>query len=267
VTVPGGARVANAAGVPKQAYRKDDLSAGYRRDRARIAEAAASAAEAKDHRARRIAAGIVGEHGAYLVVEDCDIRTWFRRWGKKLQATTPGRLNAAIGRECEKTGGRLLRASTFATRLSQTCPCGAEVRKTLADRVHDCPHCGLVGDRDMVSAFLAALVRLTDPDDPATARLDVALARHTQILFATGLQEALPGQPQRGARPVRGRTHAAARHPSGQRASARRNTVRRHQPTRMRPCTGTTPERLIARRRRPGNGSRSDGIRSSRDDS
>jgi hypothetical protein len=39
VTVPGGARVANAAGVPKQAYRKDDLSGGYRLDRARIAEA------------------------------------------------------------------------------------------------------------------------------------------------------------------------------------------------------------------------------------
>jgi hypothetical protein len=90
VTVPGGACVANAAGVPKQAYRKDDLSAGYRLDRAQTAEAAASAAGAKDHRARRIAAGIVGAHGAHLTVEDCDIRTWFRLWGKRLQATTPG---------------------------------------------------------------------------------------------------------------------------------------------------------------------------------
>jgi hypothetical protein len=75
VTVPGGARVANAAGVPKQAYRKDDLSAGYRLDRVRIAEAAAAAAEAKDARARRIAAEIVGPHGAHLTVGDCDICT------------------------------------------------------------------------------------------------------------------------------------------------------------------------------------------------
>jgi hypothetical protein len=135
------------------------------------------------------------------------------------------------GREAEKTGGRLLRASTFATRLSQTCLCGAEVTKTLADRVHDCPACGLAGDRDFVSALLAALVQLTDPDDPATARLDTTLARHTQILFAPGLQEALSSQPQRGARPTGGRTRAAARHPSGRRASARRNTTRRHQPT------------------------------------
>jgi hypothetical protein len=217
--------------VPRQAYRTDDLSAGYRLDRARIAASAASAAEAKERRAHRIAAGIVGEHAAHLVVEDCDIRTWFRLWGKRLQATTPGRLTAAIGRECEKTGGRLLSASTFATRLSQTCLCGAEVTKTLADRVHSCPACGLTGDRDLVSALLAALVRLTDPDDPATARLDTALARNTRILFAPGLQEALPGRPQRGARPVRGRTHAAARSLPGQRAPARRNTVRQHQPT------------------------------------
>ena len=166
------------------------------------------------------------------MVEDCSIRTWFRLWGKRLQATTPGRLIAAIGREAEKTGGRLLRASTFATKLSQTCPCGAEVRKTLADRVHTCPGCGLVGDRDLVSALLAALVRLTDPDDPTTAQLDVVLARNTQILFAQGLQEALSSQPQRSARPTRGRTHAAARHrPSGRRASARRNTIHQHQPT------------------------------------
>lgn len=37
---------------------------------------------------------------------------------------------------------------------SQTCLCGAEVRKTLAIRVHECTSCGLVADRDHVSAQL-----------------------------------------------------------------------------------------------------------------
>ena len=101
VQVPGGARAANKAKVPKQAYRKDALSAGYRLNRAKLAEAAATAAAAKDHRARRTAERIVAEHGANLTVEDCDIRTWFHLWGKRLQATTPGRLIAAIGREAE----------------------------------------------------------------------------------------------------------------------------------------------------------------------
>ena len=213
VETPGGARAANKAGVPKRAYRRDSLSAGYRFNRARLAEAAATQAAAKDHRARRIAEEIISGHGANLVVEDCDIRTWYRRWGKALQATTPGRLIAAIGRECEKTGGRMLRASTFTTKLSQTCFCGEKVAKTLADRIHACPACELTGDRDKVSAALCAHVHLTDPEDPSTARLDIVQARHTQILFHEGLQEALSSQPQRGARPTRGRTHAAATKP------------------------------------------------------
>jgi hypothetical protein len=50
-TVPGGARAANAAGVPKRAYRTDNLSAGYRLGRAHLAKAAADAARARDHRA------------------------------------------------------------------------------------------------------------------------------------------------------------------------------------------------------------------------
>lgn len=233
VAMPGGARAANMAGVPEQAYRRDTLSAGYRLNRARLAEAAATAASAKDHRARRIAERIVSRHGANLTVEDCDIRVWYRLWGKALQATTPGRLITAIARECEKTGGRMLRASTFTTKLSQTCFCGERVTKTLADRVHTCPFCGLVGDRDMVSAALGAHVRHGDPDDPSTARLDTAQACNTQILFTQGLQEALSSQPQRGARPTRGRTHAAAqdRDIHGRRASARRNTTDRYRPT------------------------------------
>ncbi|MEU6654600.1 zinc ribbon domain-containing protein [Streptomyces sp. NPDC046900] len=233
VHLPAGARAANKNGVPKQAYRHDTLSAGYRLNRAKLAEAAATAAAAKDHRARRIAERIVAEHGANLVVEDCDIRTWFRLWGRALQATTPGRLIAAIGKECEKTGARLQRASTFHTKLSQTCLCGAQVRKTLSDRVHTCTACGLIADRDMVSAALGAHVRIQDPDDPSTAGLDTVQARTTQILFSSGLQEALSSQPQRGARPSRDRTHAAAHDPGipGQRASARRSAPDRFRPT------------------------------------
>ncbi|MGI5507582.1 hypothetical protein [Streptomyces sp. CA-106131] len=107
------------------------------------------------------------------------------------------------------------------------------MRKSLADRAHTCTSCGLVADRDMVSAALAAHVRLTDPDDPSTAGLDTVQARTTQILFSPGLQEALSSQPQRGGCPSRGRTHAAAHGPGipGRQASARRNTPDRHRPT------------------------------------
>ncbi|MGO4758672.1 transposase, partial [Streptomyces sp. 2MCAF27] len=153
-TVPGGARAARADGVPKQAFRRDHLSGGYRQVRARQAEAAASAAEHRRHRARAVARQIIAAHGPHLTVEDCDIRTWYRLWGKRLAQTTPGMLIAALDRECRAAGGRLARASAWSTALSQHCLCGQRVNKTLRDREHKCIACGLVGKRDLVSAAL-----------------------------------------------------------------------------------------------------------------
>ncbi|GGY12324.1 hypothetical protein [Streptomyces tanashiensis] len=191
VTAPGGARDSWIEGVPKQAFRRDRLSHGYRELRARQAEAAASAAEYRRHRARAVARDIVAAHGPRLTVEDCDIRTWYRLWGKRLSQTTPGMLISALEIECRAASGRLVRASTWSTALSQHCLCGERVIKTLRDREHKCTACGLVGKRDLVSAALAAFVDLIDPDDPKTARLDSARSRHAQITYGEGLEEAL----------------------------------------------------------------------------
>ncbi|WP_327253440.1 transposase [Streptomyces sp. NBC_01244] len=191
VTVPGGARASRSDGVPKRAFRRDRLSTEYRELRARQAEAAASAAERRRHRARLLARQIIAAHGPVLVVEDCDIRTWYRLWGKRLSQTTPGLLIAALERECTAAGGRLVRASMWSTALSQHCLCGERVKKTLRDREHKCIACGLTGKRDLVSAALASFVRFTDVDDPKTAYLDTTASQHAQITFAQGLEEAL----------------------------------------------------------------------------
>ncbi|MFE6491920.1 hypothetical protein [Streptomyces sp. NPDC057748] len=191
VTVPGGAREARSDGVPKQAFRCDRLSANYRQQRARQAEHAASIAEHRRHRARLVAREITAAHGPVLVVEDCDIRTWYRLWGKRLSQTTPGMLISALKVECEAAGGRLVRASTWSTALSQHCMCGERVCKTLRDREHKCTACGLVGKRDLVSAAPAAFVRFTDVDDPKTAFLDTTASRNAQITYAEALEEAL----------------------------------------------------------------------------
>ena len=45
-----------------------------------------------------------------------------------------------------------------------------------APHSHVCPACGLRGDRDVVSAALAACVEVIDPGDPATARVNYELA-------------------------------------------------------------------------------------------
>jgi hypothetical protein len=176
ITNPGGPRHSRADGVPLRAYRHDNLSGGYKRTRTDHATEARGAGQAKRDRAADIAARIVANHGNDITVEDCSISTWARLWGKRIALFSPGMLVDALAAECAATDGTMQRAGTRSTALSHHCLCGARVPKTLAQRIHECPQCGLHGDRDIVSAALAACVELIDPDDPRTARVDYRLA-------------------------------------------------------------------------------------------
>ena len=176
ITNPCGPRAARADGVALRAYRHDTLSGRYQRTRSDHASESRSASQAKQARADQVAAGIVAVHGNTVTVEDCRISTWARLWGKRIALFSPGMLVAALERECQAAGGTLYRAGTRSTALSQHCLCGNRVLKTLAQRTHHCPECGLHADRDVTSAILAACVDLTDPDDPRTARVDYKLA-------------------------------------------------------------------------------------------
>lgn len=121
-------------------------------------------------------------HGYQLVVEDTSIATWSAAWGRALAALSPGTLLAAIEREARPAaslargvaspGTGLTRAATWTTALSQHCPCGARVPKTIGDRMHVCTACGLRGNRDAISAILASFVVVADPGVPASARVD-----------------------------------------------------------------------------------------------
>lgn len=185
--IPMGPRKARADGVPLQGYRSDTLSISYRRERAALAADAKAAAQARNDRARRIAAEVVATHGHRLVVEDCSIAAWASSWGRAVAAFSPGMLVTAIDREARAvaaidgahawTGG-VERASTRTTALSQHCPCGARVGKVLADRVHRCSACGLAGDRDDVAAVLASFVVLAVRGEPASARVDYAASTY-----------------------------------------------------------------------------------------
>jgi transposase len=176
VSNPGGSRQARADGVPLRAYRHDTLSGRYRRTRCDHAAEARRTSQAKQARAAQVAARMVAAHGNTITVEDCRISTWARLWGKRIALFSPGMLVTALDHECHATGGQFYRAGTHATAMSQHCLCGARVPKTLQQRTHHCGHCGLHGDRDIVSAALAACVELVNPGDPRTARVDYRLA-------------------------------------------------------------------------------------------
>jgi hypothetical protein len=185
VVNPGGPRHARADQRPLRGYRHDTLSRRYRTIRADHAAASRSASQAKHARAQQVAVRIVAAHGNIITVEDCRISSWARLWGKRIAVFSPGMLVTALARECAATGGRLHRAGTRSTALSQHCLCGVRVPKPLAERTHDCPHCGLRADRDVASAMLAACVQLADPDDPRTARVDFELAHALRAWLAS----------------------------------------------------------------------------------
>ncbi|MFT3912994.1 MAG: zinc ribbon domain-containing protein [Anaeromyxobacteraceae bacterium] len=184
--IPQGPRVARSDGAPLQAYRGDRLTRRHRRLRAEEVADAAAAAQARRDGARRVAAEVVRTHGYKVFVEEGPISAWARHWGRGVAAFTPGLLVSAIDREARavaavaKARGGVVRIPTRTTTLSQRCPCGARVPKTLAVRVHRCPRCGLEGDRDAVSAVLASFVVLDLPGEPASARVDYAAARESR---------------------------------------------------------------------------------------
>jgi hypothetical protein len=213
LTNPGGPRHARADGVPLRAYRHDRLSGGYHRTRVDQAAEARAASLAKRARAHQVAARIVETHGNTITVEDCQISTWARLWGKRIALFSPGMLVAALARECAAAGGALQRAGTRSTALSQHCLCGARVPKPLAQRTHHCPECGLRADRDVTAAVLAACVDLTNPDDPATARVDYTLAHALRAWLASQQEwEGSVNQHQPPASPNAGSARAGSHH-------------------------------------------------------
>src|SRR5262249_39764595 len=178
-------------GFPTQAYWRDTQSRAYRATRADHAAAGAATARRKTAYARYTAQAIVAAHGPHLIVENVDIRIWMHRWGRGIAAFTPGRMLTALATECAATGGGLVKASTYTTALSQHCLCGARAKKTLSQRWHTCP-CGIEGDRDIISAVLGATVTHTDPEDPATARIDPARREHARALVLAGRVKNIP---------------------------------------------------------------------------
>jgi len=94
-----------------------------------------------------------------VYVEDLKIGNMVRNHclAKSISDAGWGRFIGMIAYKEEGTGGRLIRVNPRGT--TQECSrCGERVKKTLSDRVHECPFCGLVMDRDHNSA-LNVLVR------------------------------------------------------------------------------------------------------------
>jgi hypothetical protein len=96
--------------------------------------------------------------GNRIRTEQVSKKWWQKKFGRSVRHRAPGMLESLLLRKAESAGGEGDLIPTRPTRLSQVCHCGTDVPKRLSDRIHACPNCGIVCDRDLYSAFLASCV-------------------------------------------------------------------------------------------------------------
>lgn len=96
---------------------------------------------------------------AFLAVEDLAVKNMMAKGGKRKRGLNRSMADAALGRfltmlgsKAEEAGCEFVRVNPRGTTL-ECSRCGRMVPKDLSARVHDCPHCGLVMDRDQNAAI------------------------------------------------------------------------------------------------------------------
>jgi transposase len=143
--------------------------------------------------------------GDLFQLEKLSYRAFQRRYGKSVGRKAPGSFVQRLRRKAVSAGGQTNEFPTRSTRLSQTCHCGSVVKKPLSQRWHRCP-CGVEGQRDLYSAFLASCVE--------GDRLDAGLARERW----PGVDILLRAVSSRMIQPASGRPRSAS---SGQQRRSR----------------------------------------------
>ncbi len=89
-----------------------------------------------------------------IVMEDLQVRNMAqnRHLAKSIHDASWSAFQGYVEYKCQKFGKQFVKVDPKGT--SQTCICGHQVPKDLSVRIHKCPRCGLVEDRDVVSAKL-----------------------------------------------------------------------------------------------------------------
>ena len=147
----------NPDGTAKKGPKTWKISAGMRNTREHLAEIHRLQAAHRYSLQGKIVNDLLAV-GNRFKTEKVSKKWWQRKFGRSVRHRAPGMLENRLLRKAESAGGEGVLIPTRPTRLSQVCHCGTEVPKTLGDRVHACPNCGIVCDRDLYSAFLASCV-------------------------------------------------------------------------------------------------------------
>jgi len=96
---------------------------------------------------------LVNTYG-FIAVEDLNVKALSRSMlAQSVNDAAWGSFLAKLAYKAEEAGGQIVRVNPNGTsQVCSRCGCLPDVPKTLADRIHSCPHCGLVIDRDVNAA-------------------------------------------------------------------------------------------------------------------
>lgn len=131
----------------------------------RLARVHARIKNLRNEHHHQVSCRLVRRYG-FIAVESLNIKGMLRngRLSRAIADAAWGGFLLTLKSQAEKAGSLFVEVNPSGT--SQTCLCGQEVRKTLADRWHECPACGLSEDRDVVSAKLILARGLTARTEP-----------------------------------------------------------------------------------------------------
>lgn len=127
-------------------------SANRNKQKARLAEAYRKVSARRTDNLHKVTRDLVNRY-AVIVLEDLQIPNMVknRRLARSIHDASWGYLTHVLTYKAEEAGGRVIKVDPRGT--SQMCSaCGEVVKKSLSVRVHNCPHCGLVLDRDINAA-------------------------------------------------------------------------------------------------------------------
>ena len=158
----------------------------YIQTRIRLAELKRKQAEYRKSLQGKLANEIVRQ-GNEIYLEDISYKSLQRNYGKSVGFRAPSTFVTKLQRKIAISGGKLIKFATQTTALSQVCQCGKKEKKKLSKRWHKC-ECGVTGQRDLYSAFLA---RHVCQDENSKWKLDYDSAKLEWNLLKPSLATAV----------------------------------------------------------------------------
>jgi len=129
---------------------------------------------------------------ATICVEDLNIKGLKEKGNatglhRSIHDASWGRFYSYLSYKAESAGTNLIKVDPRNT--SQMCSnCGSIVKKTLSERVHECPYCGVVADRDYSAAVNIHRVGMDQPFEP----VETIPLHHISVMQVLSMKQEAP---------------------------------------------------------------------------